>query len=559
MTDSSLRVFGIDLGTTYSAIAYVDETGRPTVCHNTDGLDTTPSVVFFENESNVVVGSVAKNSAVSYPDRVVSLIKREMGTAAEFDYDGVRHTPESISALILKQLTQDAATHTHGEVTRAVITVPAYFGMLERDATKNAGRIAGLDVIGIVPEPVAAALHYEATTGAQDKTILVYDLGGGTFDTTVIKVSESEIEVVCTDGDDRLGGADWDARLRDHLLAQFVEQAPPGTDPEDDEEFMQALMTTSEDVKKQLSRAESRPVALRGAGVAARIDVTRTQFEALTKDLLDKTIDIVHRTLKTLDDKAPNTRIDDVLLVGGSTQMPAVTERLTAEFGWHPQQHDPHLAVAKGAALYALGRVVHKEVQDALDSSSSSDTAAEARSRADEAVRTVAEQTGIATETLRELADKRTSGVLPKAFGVKMVDTSDPDWHTKDTRYYVSHLVHANDALPATSELVAETIEEGQTRVDIELYEQSGAQEGKELDENKALTDGRGTLGPFQPMPVGSPVDITMRISDEGLLDLSAIERSSGKSVDIRVQVSVMSDEQVHRATEIVSGLTVSS
>lgn len=556
MTESSLRVYGIDLGTTYSAIAYVDETGRPSVCRNTDGLDTTPSVVFFENESNVVVGSVAKNSAVSYPDRVVSLIKRVMGTDAEYDYDGVRHTPESISALILKQLAQDAAAHTHGEVSRVVITVPAYFGMLERDATKNAGRIAGLDVIGIVPEPVAAALHYEATTGAQDKTILVYDLGGGTFDTTVIKVSETEIEVVCTDGDDRLGGADWDARLRDHLLARFTEQAPPGTDLEEDEEFMQALITTSEDVKKQLSRAESRPVALRGAGVAARIDVSRAQFEELTKDLLDKTVDIVRRILETLERKAPGTTLDDVLLVGGSTQMPAVSERLRAEFGWEPKLHDPHLAVAKGAALYALGRVVHREVQQAREDAG---TSGDAESRADDAVRTVAEQTGIAASTLRGLADKQTSNVLPKAFGVKLVDTTDPDWANKAKRYYVEHLVHANDTLPAVSELTAETLVDGQQEVEVALYEQSGAQEGKELDENKPLNDGAGTLGPFPPMPAGSPVDIKMDISAEGLLELTAVERASSKSLTINVRVSVMSDEQVDRATEIVSGLTVSS
>jgi molecular chaperone DnaK len=181
MSDNNLRVFGIDLGTTYSAIAYVDEAGQPAVCRNFGNLETTPSVVFFENESNVVVGSVAKNSAINYPDRVVSLVKRQMGT--ETNFDGVNHTPESISAFILKQLAQDAAEHTNGEVSKVVITVPAYFGMLERNATKNAGKIAGLDVLGIVPEPVAAALHYEATTEAENKTILVYDLGGGTFDT----------------------------------------------------------------------------------------------------------------------------------------------------------------------------------------------------------------------------------------------------------------------------------------------------------------------------------------------------------------------------------------
>lgn len=556
MTDDSLRVFGIDLGTTYSAIAYVDESGRPSVCHNADGLDTTPSVVFFENESNVVVGSVAKNSAVSYPDRVVSLIKRKMGSTAVFDYDGVRHTPESISALILKQLAQDAATHTHGTVSRVVITVPAYFGMLHREATKHAGEIAGLEVIGIVPEPVAAALHYEATTGAQDKTILVYDLGGGTFDTTVIRVSHNEIEVLCTDGDDDLGGADWDERLRDHLLAKFSEHVPPGIDPEDDEEFMQALNITSEDIKRQLSRAESRPVALRGAGVAARIDVTRAEFEELTKDLLDQTIDIVRRALETFEQKAPGATIDEVLLVGGATQMPAVSERLRKEFNWDPKLHDPHLAVAKGAALYALGRVVHKEVQQAREQAGS---AGEAESKAVKAVEKMADDTGISINTLRSLADKQTSNVLPKAFGVKLVDTADPDWRNKKTRHYIEHLVHANDSLPAKSELTATTLHDGQQSVEIELYEQSGAREGAELTENRPLTEGRGIIGPFPPQPAGSPIDIALVIDDEGLLALSATERSSGKSVDIQVRVSVMSPEQVDDAARIVNGMTVSS
>jgi molecular chaperone DnaK (HSP70) len=558
MSDRSVRVFGIDLGTTYSAVAYVDESGRPTVCRNTDGLDTTPSVVFFENESNVVVGSVAKNSAVTHPDRVVELIKRAMGTEATFEYDGKRHTPESISALILRQLAQDAATHTHGEVDRVVITVPAYFGMLERDATRKAGQIAGLDVIGIVPEPVAAALHYGVTTGATDQTILVYDLGGGTFDTTVIRVSEQEIEVLCTDGNDHLGGADWDGRLSDHLLKRFTEQAPPGTDPEEDEEFLQALRTTSEDVKRQLSRAESRPVALRGAGVAVRIDVTRAQFEELTKDLLDQTVDIVRRTLDTLARKHPGAEIDEVLLVGGSTQMPAVRERLRAEFGWQPKLHDPHLAVAKGAALFALGRVVHKEVAEARERAT---TAAEAASTVDDAVNTVAAQTGISAGLLHGMATQQTRNVLPKSFGVKLVDTADPDWRQQPTRYYVEHLVHANDTLPVTQELTASTVEDGQRAVKIELYEQSGVVEGRDLAENKALNVGKDndTIDGLPSLPAGSPVDITMSVDEEGLLTLSATERSTGKSLQVQIRVSVLSDEQVEEATRVVSGLTVSS
>ncbi|MEV0701486.1 Hsp70 family protein [Saccharopolyspora sp. NPDC050389] len=550
MSDGDLKVFGIDLGTTYSAISYVDETGRPTVCRNTDSNETTPSVVFFENEANVVVGSVAKNSAIIDPDRVVSLIKRQMGSDAEFEFHGTTYTPESISALILKQLAQDAAAHTGGDASRAVITVPAYFGMLERSATKNAGQIAGLDVIGIVPEPVAAALHYEATTDAEDKTILVYDLGGGTFDTTVIRVSKDEIVVVCTDGDDHLGGADWDLRLRNHLLAKFLEQAPEGTEVEDDEEFLQSLATTAEDTKKQLSKAESRAVALRGAGVSARVEVTRAQFEAETQDLLDKTIDILKRTLATLQDKQPGAQIDDVLLVGGSTKMPAVVERLRADFGWDPKLHDPDLAVAKGAALYALGRVVHREMTDAADQGATGVA---------EAVQNVAQQTGISVKALEDLAAKKTRNVLPKAFGVKLVDTGDPDWQQKPTQHFVKHLVHANDSLPTAERVLeAATVEEGQTGVMIELFEQSGVVAGPELAENKPINEGKGLIDGLPPLPVGSPVNIRMTVDDEGLLELTATEPSTGKSLDIKVRVSVRSDEEVAEAKKVVAGITVS-
>lgn len=556
MADSGRTVFGIDLGTTYSAISYVDETGRPTVCRNTDSLETTPSVVFFENESNVVVGSVAKSSAIAYPDRVVDLIKRQMGTETSFVYDGKTYTPESVSALILKQLAQDAEAHTGTKVDRVVITVPAYFGMLERDATKNAGKIAGLDVIGIVPEPVAAALHYDATTDAENKVVLVYDLGGGTFDTSVIRIAENEIEVVCTDGDDRLGGADWDTRLREYLSERFTEQVPPDVDLADDEEFQQSLVTTAEETKKHLSKVESRPVALRGAGASARIEVTRAKFEELTRDLLDKTVEIVKRTLETLAKKQPDAKIDDVLLVGGSTKMPAVIERLRAEFGWEPKVHDPDLAVAKGSALYAVGRVVHKEVQSARAKAS---TDAEAESYAEDAIRAVEAETGIAATTLKDIAGKETHNVLPKAFGVKLVDTNADDWRS-NPQHYIEHLVHANDTLPTEERtLEAATVVEGQRAVEIELFEQSGVVAGPALAENKALNEGKGTIDGLPSLPINSPVNITMSVDNEGLLKLDATEPSTGKSLNIQVRVSVLTSEQVDEATEVVRGLTVSS
>jgi len=365
MADGTGRVFGIDLGTTYSAIAYIDETGRPTVCRNDNNAETTPSVVQFETPTNVVVGEAAKQSAFIDADSVVSLIKRQMGEDREYEFHGVVHTPESISALILRRLATDATNYTSGPVEQVVISVPAYFGARQKEATYQAGLIAGLDVVGILPEPVAAAVHYDLTKGGADKTVLVYDLGGGTFDTTVIHVGASEITVVCTDGDTNLGGADWDGRLRDHLLDRFVAQAAPPESPEDDAEFLQEVANKAEEVKKQLSVQESRPVQLRFAGAAARIEVTRAEFETMTKDLLDRTIEIVRRTLQIMQERSPGATIDEVLLVGGSTRMPMVSDRLAEEFGWDPKLHEPELAVAKGAAIFALSRLVYKMQQEA--------------------------------------------------------------------------------------------------------------------------------------------------------------------------------------------------
>jgi actin-like ATPase involved in cell morphogenesis len=420
--EENLRVFGIDLGTTHSAIADVNEAGQPEVCRNINNEEITPSVVFFEDRDNVVVGSVAKNAAITYPDRVVSLIKRLMGTEATFEFDGITYTPESISALILKQLAQDAAAQTNSEVTRVVITVPAYFGMRERDATKNAGEIAGLDVIGIVPEPVAAALHYEAATEMENKTILVYDLGGATFDVTVIRVAKEEIFVVCTDGDTHLGGADWDSRLMEVLLAKFREQVLPGTDSEDDEELLQSVAIVAEDTKKKLSKVESMPVPLRGAGAVARVEVSRTEFETVTDDLLGRTIEIVRRTLVTLGENSPGATVDDVFLVGGSTKMPAVAQRLRAEFGWEPKLHDPELAVVKGAALYALGHLVHRELETARQQAGST---SDAQLRIDGAIDAVAAQTGVATDILEDLAAKDDRRVAKEAVRRAALEAAD--------------------------------------------------------------------------------------------------------------------------------------
>ncbi|MGH3696352.1 MAG: Hsp70 family protein [Pseudonocardiaceae bacterium] len=552
MAEGAGRVFGIDLGTTYSAIAYIDETGRPTVCRNDTNSEITPSVVQFETPTNVVVGESAKQSAFIDADSVVSLIKRQMGEDREYEFHGEVHTPESISALILRRLAADAAHYTGGPVERVVISVPAYFGARQKEATNKAGLIAGLDVVGILPEPVAAAVHYDLTRDATDKTVLVYDLGGGTFDTSVIRVGPSEITVVCTDGDTNLGGADWDARLRDHLLCSFVVQAAPAESPEDDAEFLQEVANKAEELKKHLSAQESRPVQLRFAGAAARIEVTRAEFETMTADLLDRTVEIVRRTLDTLAQRAPGATIDEVLLVGGSTRMPMVAARLAEEFGWTPKLHDPELAVAKGAAIFALSRVVYRMQQEAMESAGSD---AEAQREAAKVVTEVARQYGMSEQLVSQLSGKKTQSVLPKAFGVRLVDTDNP------AREYVKHLAFANDPLPTGERtFVAKTIRHDQTEVLIELYEQAGTVLSEELAANNPITEGSGLITGVPRQPVGqfASIDIVMSIDSDGLLALRATERSTGNDLVIKVAVG-LSAERLGIAIDAVSKISISS
>ncbi|MDQ2709591.1 MAG: Hsp70 family protein [Actinomycetota bacterium] len=554
MTDGAGRVFGIDLGTTYSAIAFVDESGRPTVCRNANNAETTPSVVYFETPTNVVVGENAKQSAYIDADNVVSLIKRKMGYEETYSYHGESYTPEAISAFILRGLAADAATHTGDVVEQVVITVPAYFGGREKQATENAGVIAGLDVVGILPEPVAAAVHYDLMSGGVEKTVLVYDLGGGTFDTTVIRVGASDITVICTDGHTNLGGADWDARLRDHVLQRFIEQAAPDESPEDDPEFMQEVAIKVEELKKQLSQQESRSIQLRFAGKAAKIEVSRSEFETMSADLLDSSIGIVRRTLDTLEQKSPGATIDEVLLVGGSTRMPAVAARLSTEFGWDAKLYDPDLAVAKGAAVWGLSRVVYRMQEEArketIDSGGSQQDADRA---AAEVVDKAARDHGLSEQEFRPLVEKRTHNVLPHAFGIKLRDEHDA------TRDYVKHLAFANDPLPTGDRtLTSGTVADNQTSVRIELYEQEGTLLSEELSHNKALTGGSGLVDGIPPQPRGTPIDITMSINEDGLLELRAKERRSGTELTISVTVG-MSTKEVDDAMELVSKISVSS
>ena len=545
--------FGIDLGTTYSVISYVDEFGKPAVVRNaSSGRETMPSVVYFESAGNVVVGEQAKNLAVVYPDRVVQRVKRDMGRERNWEFDGTEYTPESISALVLKRLAEDAAEETGREVRDVVITVPAYFGMLEREATRQAGRIAGLNVIGIVPEPVAAAMQYDVTSSDGERTILVYDLGGGTFDTTVIHVAADRIDVLCTDGDQELGGVDWDDRLRDHLLDEFVAQTHPAEDPTDDPQFMQDLREKVEDLKRQLSTVTTRSLPLRFGAATAAVEITRERFEEITRDLLDRTLSYTDRTLEKLGHKLgvpdPAGRIDEVLLVGGASRMPAVAAALQARYGWKPRLHDPDLAVAKGAARFALTSAVW-------------DWNGTGGQEREERVDAIAEAAGMDPKVLSELAKKEIVTVLPKAFGIRLVDTDRPRWRTDLVgASYIKHLVHADETLPSRAGFVSGTVQEDQREVEIEIFEQAGGAESTELADNKPVDHGKGLISGLPPhLPFQSPIEITMSVDREGLLRVEAKEPRSGRDLVIEVRVSVLSEEEIRRATDAVRGIAVRS
>ncbi|HZN73967.1 MAG TPA: Hsp70 family protein [Micromonosporaceae bacterium] len=557
MAGDTQSFFGIDLGTTYSVVAYVDEFGRPAVVRDQScGSDTTPSVVYFEKAGGVVVGETAKNVARLYPDRVVQRVKRHMGQERFWEFDGQTYTPESISALILKQLAQNAAQETGGPVKDVVVTVPAYFGMLERDATRQAGRIAGLNVIGIVPEPVAAALQYEVADATQDRIVLVYDLGGGTFDTTVIRVCPDAIQVLCTDGDQELGGVDWDDVLIEHVLDEFTRSAKPDGDPRDDNEFMQELRDKIEDLKRQLSAMTSRNVPLRYAGAAAMIEVTRDAFERATRHLLDKTLSYTDRTMERLAGRLgvpdPVRHIDDVLLVGGSSKMPAVAAALTEKYGWHPRLHDPDLAVAKGAARFALSRAVW-----AWDGTEPGAPSVEERRVR---VAALAERTGVDAAALERIAAKQITTVLPKAFGVRLVDTTRPGWQDDiDGASYIEHLVHASDELPVLQHLNAATVVDNQPEVKVEIYEQAGSEESREMTANKPIDHDEGKITGLPPLPANSPIDVVMTVDPEGHLTVKAVEPASGKDLTIEVRISVLSEADVVRATSAVREIAVRS
>lgn len=523
-------VYGIDLGTTYSAIARINEQDMAEVINNFEGDATTPSAIFFEGGDNVVVGAEAKRVSLADPDNACLLIKREMGTDYEVEYQGQTYTPESLSALILKAMVAAANDSTGEEVTQVVITVPAYFGTQEREATRQAGQIAGLDVIGIVTEPVAAALSIGVNM-SEPSTIMVYDLGGGTFDTTIMKVEAGKVEVIGIDGSRTLGGADWDEALVKLLIEKFLaETGEEGAGCEYDEEFLLDVRLKAEDAKKSLTKREAIQLRLSWGAQKAGVSVSREEFDAATRHLVDQSVEISRRTVENAQKKVPGLSIDRVLLVGGSSRMPMIADALRRDLGWDPVNTDFDLAVAKGAAIYGQAQIDEIFVDD------------------DGPTKEGAEEKFF----LGGARSLSVRNVLARSLGISFVRDDDSD----DS--YIHHVAHANDSLPLEpAPISARTVSEGQTTVSIELYEQAGEQESEVVEDNRMLKD---VDLPFpKAMPKGSPIDILVSITSEGLVRVRAEDPASGSSVDLEATVSQLDEQQVEEATSQVSAISLRS
>jgi molecular chaperone DnaK len=360
------RAVGIDLGTTNSVVSVL-EGGEPTVIANAEGSRTTPSIVAFARNGEVLVGEVAKRQAVTNPDRTIRSVKREMGTNWTIDIDGKKYTPQEISARVLMKLKRDAEAYLGEAIADAVITVPAYFNDAQRTATKEAGEIAGFNVLRIVNEPTAAALAYGLDKGSKEQTVLVFDLGGGTFDVSLLELGEGVIEVKSTSGDNHLGGDDWDQRIIDHLVNVFRGQH--GIDLSQDKMALQRLKEAAEKAKIELSAANTTSINLpyitAGAAGPLHLDtqLSRAEFQRMTQDLLDRCKGPFEQAIKDAGVKVAD--VEHVILVGGSTRMPAVSDLVKQLTGREPNKGvNPDEVVAVGAALQA--GVLKGEVKDVL-------------------------------------------------------------------------------------------------------------------------------------------------------------------------------------------------
>lgn len=547
----SKYIFGIDLGTTYSCIAYVDENGVPTVVKNMEGDNTTPSVVNFESPESVIAGKIAKENAVIDPDHTVSLVKTLMGrTKTVINYNGEDVSPQEVSSYILKKITQDASQILNTEVKDVVITCPAYFGSEEKKATKVAGDLAKLNVIEILAEPTAAALYYGLTKESGKKTVLVYDLGGGTFDVTVLDIEDGGIKVVCSDGLHDIGGKKWDDALMDYLESEF--RAETDFDDDFDAETLQSLRLKAEETKMQLTMRDSVPVMVDAAGIRSRVTVDRQTFDDITSNLLSQTIEKTNDCIKVAEEKG--YKIDEILLVGGSTRMPQVKEKLVETYSIEPKILEPDEAVAKGAAIYALLTYDQKhkivigqsgDIDDVVPGEPISQEDIDKYSIAPAAPVDVI--TGGKENDIRQIVTVATT----KSYALKAYDNNNVP--------KCVNLIIKNQEMPGgvvSKSQVFATQTDNQETVLLEVYESDFMEDNYEVDEDFKLGD--CTLAIPEGMPKGSPIEVTFTLNREGILEIIGREPTSGNEIKAEMQASAgasLTDEEIEEIKEKVQGI----
>ena len=487
------KIMGIDLGTTNSCVA-VMEGGQPTVIINSEGTRTTPSVVAFTKKGERLVGEPAKRQAVTNPERTVSSIKREMGSGYKVKIDKKNYSPQEISAFILMKLKKDAEDYLGQRVTEAVITVPAYFSDAQRQATKDAGRIAGLKVERIINEPTAAALAYGLDNGEAQK-ILVYDLGGGTFDVSVIEIGDKVIEVLATSGDNHLGGDDFDKRLSDYIVSEF--KRTEGIDLGKDKVALQRITEEAEKAKKELSSAQTVNINLpfitttKAGPVHLDMNITRAKFNELTSDLVERTTGPVITALN--DAGITKGELNKVLLVGGSTRIPAVQDKVRQLTGLEPSKNmNPDECVALGASIQG-GKL--------------------------------AGDSGNASELL--LLD-----VTPLTLSIETVGG------------IATHLIEKNSTIPCRKSQVFSTAMSGQTNVEIKVLQG----ERQFARDNKLL--GTFRLNGIRRAPAGVPqIEVTFDIGANGIVHVSAKDLDTGREQSITITAgSNLSESEIERA-----------